>query len=510
MTSIFNDVLGPVMRGPSSSHTAGPYHIGLLARSLLGEDPALAAIFFDPGGSFAEVYRQQGSDHGFAAGLMGWEITDERFHQALDVAAAQGVTIRFEIRPLPPADHPNFVQIDLQGVRGRSLSAHARSPGGGTVNFTRLNGWPVSLSGAAHEFLLLLRPEAESAVRRCLAGHGDQVARHARRGQLFLHYRHHSPLPPPTVEQLGSLSGLCAHWFAPPLSFVTRGEPLFRDAAGMAALARCREYSLGMLSIEYEGALLGLSVDAVHEEAQRRYQVMVSAVRRGLAEPSPPLRILQPSAAGIYRAEAAGRLAAGGMHTRVAARALAVMHVNGAGGVVCAAPTAGAAGVLPAVLVTLSEEMGIGEEHLTRALLAAGAIGVIVSRRATFAAEVAGCQVEIGAAGAMAAAAVVEAVGGNAAQACDAAAIAFQNTMGSVCDLVGGIVEIPCHTRNAAAASAAFLCADMIMGGYTNPIPLDETIDAVYAVGTMLPRELRCTALGGLAQTPSALALSNS
>ena len=103
MTSIFNDVLGPVMRGPSSSHTAGPYHIGLLARSLLGEDPALATIFFDPGGSFAQVYRQQGSDQGFAAGLMGWEITDERFHQALDVAAAQGLTIRFEIRPLAPA-----------------------------------------------------------------------------------------------------------------------------------------------------------------------------------------------------------------------------------------------------------------------------------------------------------------------------------------------------------------------------------------------------------------------
>ena len=510
MTSIFNDVLGPVMRGPSSSHTAGPYHIGLLARSLLGEDPALATICFDPGGSFAQVYRQQGSDQGFAAGLMGWEITDERFHQALDVAAAQGLTIRFEIRPLAPADHPNFVQIDLQGARGRTLSVHARSPGGGTIGFSRLNGWPVSLEGTAYESLLLLRPEAESAVRRCLAGHGDQVSHHERHGQLFLHYRHHSPLPHPTVEQLGSLPGLNAQWFAPPLSYVPRGEPLFRDAAGIVTLARHRDSSLGEISLEYEGALLGLSVGAVKEEAQHRYQVMASAVRRGLAEPSPPLRLLQPSAAGIYRAEAAGRLAAGGLHTRAAARALAVMHVNGAGGVVCAAPTAGAAGVLPAVLVTLGKEMGISEERLTHALLAAGAIGIIVSQRATFAAEVAGCQVEIGAAGAMSAAAVVEAAGGNAAQACDAAAIAFQNTMGSVCDLVGGIVEIPCHTRNAAAASAAFLCADMIMGGYTNPIPLDETIDAVYAVGRMLPRELRCTALGGLAQTPSALALSGS
>ena len=111
---------------------------------------------------------------------------------------------------------------------------------------------------------------------------------------------------------------------------------------------------------------------------------------------------------------------------------------------------------------------------------------------------------EIGAAGAMAAAAVVEYLGGTAREACDAAAISFQNTMGSVCDLVQGICEIPCHTRNAAAASSAFTNADLVLNGYHNPIPLDETIDAVIDSGKMLPEELRCTARGGLAMTPSA------
>ncbi len=183
------------------------------------------------------------------------------------------------------------------------------------------------------------------------------------------------------------------------------------------------------------------------------------------------------------------------------------MHVNGGSGVVCAAPTAGAAGTLPGVLVTLEEEQGLDEERIGLALMAAAGVGLVVANRATFAAEVAGCQVEIGAAGAMAAAAVIEAAGGSAPQACDAAAIAFQNTMGSVCDLVQGIVEIPCHTRNAVAASSAFVCADLILGGYGNPIPLDETIDAVYEVGKMLPCELKVTALGGLALAPSAQAL---
>lgn len=190
-------------------------------------------------------------------------------------------------------------------------------------------------------------------------------------------------------------------------------------------------------------------------------------------------------------------------------RALAVMHVNSSMGVVCAAPTGGAAGTLPGVITTLVEEKGLNKEETALAMFAASGIGLILAIKGTFAAEVAGCQVEIGAAGAMGAAAVVEVAGGSARQACDAAAIAFQNTMGSVCDLVQGMVEIPCHTRNAVAASSAFVCADLIMGGYLNPIPLDETIDAVMSVGRMLPRELRCTALGGIALAPSAIAMKN-
>jgi L-serine dehydratase len=159
------------------------------------------------------------------------------------------------------------------------------------------------------------------------------------------------------------------------------------------------------------------------------------------------------------------------------------------------------------VAVTLEEEWHLSEEALAKALFAAGAVGLIVSIRATFAAEVAGCQAEIGVAGAMGAALVAEAAGCQAQIACDAAAVALQNTMGSICDPVKGCVEIPCHTRNALAASSAFLNVDLVTGGYANPIPLDETVDASYASGKMLPPELRCTAKGGIAVCPSALAM---
>ena len=145
---------------------------------------------------------------------------------------------------------------------------------------------------------------------------------------------------------------------------------------------------------------------------------------------------------------------------------MAVLHVTNSRGIVCAAPTGGSAGVIPGVVVTLAQERKAPDRGIALGLLAASAVGVVFARRATFAAEVAGCQVEIGAAGAMAAAAVVEMAGGRAGQAMDAAAVALQNTMGSVCDLVQGMCEIPCHTRNAAAAASAFVCADLVLGGY--------------------------------------------
>jgi len=508
--SILNDVLGPIMRGPSSSHTAGPFYIGTLARALLGDELASVTFAFDPDGSFAEVYRQQGSDLGFAAGVLGWSITDERFPEALDLAAEQGLRIAFAIERLPEADHPNTVEIRMTSRGGRRLRAVAQSVGGGAVVFRQVEGWPVRLTGDAHEVLVVLEEGVESVLRELLTQDGQaigQPARQARGDQVLLHVRRWSPLEAGIRAEVEALPGVHHIWTAPPLFFVLRGEPLFSNAAGMVALAEERGYSLGQIALAYESALLGLSEDEVLGEMVRRFEVMRAAVHRGLEEDLPPMQLLRPSAHQVYRAEAEGRVAIGGIHTRAAARAMAVMHVNGGMGVVCAAPTAGSAGVIPGVLTTLVEERGVGQEQAALALLAASAVGLVVAMRATFAAEVAGCQVEIAAAGSMAAAAVVEAAGGRARQAAGAAAIAFQNTMGLICDPVQGIVEIPCHTRNAVAASAAFVCADLILGGYVNPIPLDETVDAMYAVGRMLPRELKCTALGGLSQTPSALAM---
>jgi L-serine dehydratase len=504
--SILNDVLGPVMRGPSSSHTAGAFHIGRIARDLLGKVPVSARFAFDPGGSFGAVYRQQGSHLAFTAGLLGLSITDGGFLRALDLAAERGLEVVFTTRTLPEADHPNAVEIEMVAEDGCRLHVLAKSTGGGAVVFSRVGAWPVRLTGDAHEILVELEPEAEAIVRRHLGesrGALEQPVVVEGDARVLLHARRSEPLDDRCRSAIANLQGVHNTRAAAPVFLVQRGEPLFSNSADMAFLAAAEGLSLGQIGLAYESALLGLRQDEVLAETLRRFDVMKTSVRRGLNDDIPAMQLLRPSARRVYQAEAEGRLAAGGMHTRAAARAMAVMHVNGAMGVVCAAPTAGSAGVIPGTVVTMVDEWNLDRRATALALLAASAVGLVVAARATFAAEVAGCQVEIGAAGAMAAASVVEAAGGSAEQALDAAAVALQNTMGSICDMVQGIVEIPCHTRNAAAASSAFVCADLVLGGYDNLIPLDETVDAVYATGKRLPRELKCTALGGLAMTPS-------
>jgi L-serine dehydratase len=508
--SVLNDVLGPVMRGPSSSHTAGSHHIGRLVRSLLGEEAAAAVFTFDPDGSYARTYRQQGVDLALAAGLLGWPITDVRFARSLALAPKQGLRLSFRVARLGRPDHPNTVRVELLSRTGRKLAATAKSVGGGMVLVTELDGWPVRLDGKSHEVMALVRKRSAHAVEAVLSSDDGSAAKPVRAekdGEVFFSVKRSDPLSAGSRARLGRVEGVLRTWTAPPIFHVRRGDALFSSGAEMVRLARRRRCSLGRTALASEAGLLGIPEKAVLSEILDRYGIMKDSVQQGLAGRGIGMKLLKPTAGKIFRTEAGGRLPVGGLHARAAARAMAALHVSNSGGIVCAAPTGGSAGVLPGVMVTLAEEKGLKGERLALALLAASAVGLVVARRATFAAEVAGCQVEIGAAGAMAAAAVVEASGGSAGRAADAAAVALQNTMGSVCDLVQGMCEIPCHTRNAVAASNAFVCADLVLGGYENPIPLDETVDAAYASGKMLPAELRCTALGGLAVAPSALAL---
>lgn len=499
------------MRGPSSSHTAASYRLGYISRLLLGEEPVSARIVFDPNGSYARVFREQNADLAFAAGLLGWEITDPRFFQALHFAASHGYKFEFVVEPIEGSNHPNFVQLELASASGQKLLMKAKSVGGGAIEIVELNGWPVLLSGDFYEMLVEAPADAELTLRNILdrdynlRAKFEVIKSEKKAGKILVRAACLRPLSADDRKKLKEIEDI-SFWECGPVSFAVSGKSLFTSAEKIVTIASTGGVSLGKVALAYESQLLGLSEADVLSEINRRLDIMLTSVQEGLKAESLNMQLLEPTAGLIFQAEKEGRLT-GGRLSRAAIRALAAEHVAASGGVVCAAPTGGSAGTIPGVISTLLEDMNISREKASLALLAAGAVGVVVANRATFAAEIAGCQVEIGAAGAMAAAAVVEACGGSARQACDAAAISFQNTMGLVCDLVQGICEIPCHTRNAVAAANAFICADLVLGGYRNPIPLDETIDAVLAVGKTMPAELRVTSLGGLAVCPSALAL---
>ncbi len=189
------------------------------------------------------------------------------------------------------------------------------------------------------------------------------------------------------------------------------------------------------------------------------------------------------------------------------AMAMSCSEVNGSMGKIVACPTAGSCGILPAVIVTAGEQLNKTDEELITALFASAAIGMIIGKNATFSGAEGGCQAECGSAAAIAAGAVVELMGGTPEMSLDAAAIIFKNVLGLVCDPVAGLVEIPCAKRNVSGAINALCTADLVMAGVTSKIPFDDALEAMYKVGINMPVELRETALGGVAATPTGKAL---
>ena len=198
-----------------------------------------------------------------------------------------------------------------------------------------------------------------------------------------------------------------------------------------------------------------------------------------------------------------GKAISGSLVTRALAYSLGVLEVNTSMGVIVAAPTAGASGVVPGLLLALQEELNLSDECVLNGLFNASAIGYLLMRNASVSGAEAGCQAEVGSASAMAASAVVEMLGGTPAQCMHASSTALQNLLGLVCDPVAGLVEVPCQARNGVGSTNSLICAEMALAGITNIIPLDEMIECMYNVGKTMPCELRETALGGCAKTPT-------
>lgn len=278
---------------------------------------------------------------------------------------------------------------------------------------------------------------------------------------------------------------------------------------GSELLALCNDQNMSI----WEAAVL----DEMEQAEAMRGQVldrMTTALRVMIRSADDPgdTKTMGGLIGGEYRKVKAykekGRTLSGETANRAMMRALACSQNNAAMGRICAAPTAGSCGILPAALLTGAEELGLGEEGMLQGAFTAAAVGKIIVQNATVAGAEGGCQAECGSAAAMAAAALTEMAGGTPEQALHAAAIALKNIMGLVCDPIAGLVESPCSKRNASGVLNALSSADLALAGVESIIPFDEVVEAMYAVGLAMHPDFKETARGGIATTPTGQALA--
>lgn len=265
--------------------------------------------------------------------------------------------------------------------------------------------------------------------------------------------------------------------------------------------AAAREHgSLGAAALAREAEETGLTPEGLVVRMDGELTVMESAIAAGLSRDD---RSRSGLTGGDAKRVRTGPALIGEPFRDALADAVAIGETNARMGRIVAAPTAGASGVVPAVLLAAARAAGATRAELVSALFAAAAVGAVIAARATLSGAAGGCQAEIGSAAAMAAAAAADLQGADPDTCGHAAALALQGQLGLVCDPVGGLVEVPCVMRNATGTAVALAATEMALAGVRFPVPLDEVIVAMGQIGRSLPPSLRETALGGLAATPS-------
>jgi L-serine dehydratase len=489
--SIFNDVIGPVMRGPSSSHCAAALRIGRLARDLMDGEITEVLVEFDRSGSLPTTHDSQGSDMGLFGGLLGWDADDERLPDSAKALTEAGIKLRIETVDVGDP-HPNTYRLTLKNTR-ETHTLIAISTGGGMMEVLRIDGVELHMDGGYHE-TLIWAPKGVAAHFEA-----DEVIVHDLGDTQFIQVK--------SDRFVGSDESLITKRLSAVLPVPSRKDMRvpFTNCADMLKHDGGQNTPLWHLAIDYERARGNFTERKVIDKMIAIVRILRKSIASGIAGTSYEDRVLHHQSGRFAEMMNAGRLLDGGALNRIILYVTALMEVKSSMGVIVAAPTAGACAALPGAVIAMAELMDKDEEDMAKAMLAAGLIGVFIATRWTFAAEVGGCQAEGGSAASMAAAALVTLAGGTRDQAIASASMAFQSMLGLICDPIANRVEAPCLGKNVMAASNALSCANMALAGYDPLIPLDEVIDAAKHVSTMMPREHRCTSLGGLAITPTSM-----
>ncbi|MCC5939203.1 MAG: L-serine ammonia-lyase, iron-sulfur-dependent, subunit alpha [Lunatimonas sp.] len=502
--SIFNDVVGPVMRGPSSSHCAASLRIGRFCHDLMSGSISKIEIEFDPNGSLATTHKDQGSDMGLFGGFLGWEAYDERLlHSEMHLGAA-GIQCDIHIRDIG-AEHPNTYKINLKNP-WESHEVIGISTGGGMIEITEIDGAAVSLAGDF--FVTLIYTDHPEPLIKFIEDTCTFDELNLRQGKKsFIEVKSQQFLNPSILDKITNLAeGNEVKEIKPVLPIRARKDLQvpFITCEEMLAYNETENLSLWELAVRYESIRGGISEEEVLAKMEEIRVILKNAVETGLAGTSFEDRILGPQSVTFKSMMEEKKLVDGQVLNKIIMYVSAIMEVKSSMGVIVAAPTAGSCGAMPGAVLAVADTLGLSNEETVKALMVAGLIGIFIAAHSTFAAEVGGCQAECGSGSSMAAAAIVGLAGGNLNQSLSAASMALQSSLGMICDPIGNRVEAPCLNKNVMAASNALSCANMALAHYDHLIPLDEVIETMYIVGKSIPNTLRCTNLGGLSITKTA------
>jgi L-serine dehydratase len=511
----FNDVFGPVMQPGSSSHTAGPCRLGLLAGDLVGESLKRVRIELDANGSYAGTFGIMAEDRAMVAGVLGIGPDDARLFSSHELAAEAGVEVSFAFTRIAESAHPNAIKFVLTGRDGLMVELVGNSTGGGMVETVLVDGFPVRVIGDS--FVLLVQDPQEGLTAddlQRLRVKLPQVlwaheARAAGRGVMHVYALAAEPDLDVARAALGAAAGPCRlSMLWPHLPVLDRTDhmpQLFDTMTGWRDLAEERDLPLWEVAVQYEVDASGWT----RAQVVQRMRELAGLMRRQTRA------VYEEDVAGSasqFKPDFAGRWKLHqGMPEQltdgITAQTIRYAYGAGAGvpGVVnVPGPMGGGGGYVYAALSAVQEAHGFADEALLRGLFVAAGVGVIAYTRTEPTGEVIGCTGEAGVCGAMAAAGIVAMAGGPPAAAEDAASLALQAFTGMPCDPIPGGLGQPCRSRVMAATCMAHVFADMALAGHRAVLPLHEAIEVADRVGRALPPDLKCTSKGGACTAPSA------
>jgi L-serine dehydratase len=450
IASIF-EIIGPIMVGPSSSHTAGAVRIGLAAYRFLGEEPVAVEITLF--GSYAKGYRGHKTDVAILAGSLGFSVDDPRVPDALAESQARGIKVKIELGE--NADyHTNTAVVCLLGKSGRKIKVRGISIGGGNIEI--------------EEAQVLAQGQSTTCTQCINCTNKNNKNEHSNAPKVY---------------------GL-------------------ETCAELVSAAESRGLSLAEVIIEQEADAWGKTEAEIREMVANILSAMERAVQNGLKGNNKSIGgLTAQDAVRFQQAQMEGKLLGDRLYANAICWAMATNETNAAMGVVAAAPTGGACGTLPGALLAAADKLSSSRQELINGLAVAGGIGARVAAQTSLSASVAGCQVEVGVGVGMGAAAVVQLAGGSPSQCAHAAALGIKSFIGLTCGAPGGLVEVPCVKRNGIGAVAALAAADLALAGVESQVPLDEVIWALADTGRHLPSILLGTMPSGLAATPTGKAL---